>query len=56
MTGSPAGPPAQPDVATPLAPSPTPVNRQVVANRRNAPRSTAVGRNWSPSTSSCSMR
>ena len=56
MTGSLADPQSQPDIATPLEPSPTPVNRQVVANRRNAPRSTAVGRNWSPSTSSCSMR
>ncbi len=40
MTNSPADPPAQPDSAIPLDPSPTPVNRQVVANRRNALRST----------------
>ncbi len=55
MTDSPADPPAQPDLATPLDPSPTLSNRQLAANRRNARRSTAVGRNWSPSTSGCSM-
>jgi hypothetical protein len=40
MTDSPADLPAQPDLATPLDPSPMPVNRQVAANRRNALRST----------------
>jgi hypothetical protein len=40
MTDSPAAPPAQPDVAIPLDPSPNPLNRQLAANRRNARRST----------------
>ena len=40
MTGSPADPPAQPDLSTPLEPSSTPLNRQLEANRRNARRST----------------
>ena len=38
MTASPAGPPAPPDSATPLEPSPTPLNRQLEADRRNARR------------------
>ena len=36
----PCCPPARPDHATPLDPSPTPLNRQVAASRRNALRST----------------